>query len=104
QGEAPGVERDQRELETLPFTPEDVFARHADVVESDDAVLDGLEAHEAAAVDDFHARPRLLDDERGDLLARLAVDDGVRRPRHDDEEFGARPVGAPELLAVEDEV
>ncbi len=68
------------------------------------AVLDRLEPHEAASVNDLDARPRRLDDERGDLLAHLAVHDGIRRSRHHDEQFGARAVRAPQLLAVEDEI
>ena len=58
--EAPGVERDQRELESLPFAPENVLARDAHVREADDAVLDRLESHEAAAMHDLDAGPSSL--------------------------------------------
>ena len=92
-----GVERDERELQALALAPEEVLLRDADVREADDAVLDGLQAHEVAADDDLDAGPGPLDDERRDLL-RVGV------PRHDDEELGDRAVRAPELLAVEDVV
>ena len=53
---------------------------------------------------DLHARPVRLDDERRDLLARFAVfADCIRCARHHDEQLGSRPVGAPELLAIQDE-
>src|SRR4029079_691579 len=95
------VQRDKGELESLPFSPENAFTGDAHVREVNDAILDGLEAHEAAAMHDFDAGPRRLDDERRDLLARLSIDDGVGRCRHDDEQLGARSVRAPQLLAVQ---
>ena len=104
QRQTPCVERDERQLESFPFAPENVLARHAYVGEPDDAVLDRLEAHEPAPMHDFDARPRRLDDERRDLLARLAIHDGVRRARHHHEQLGARAIRAPQLLAVEDEL
>src|SRR5207249_5765588 len=70
--------------------------RHFHVAEPDDAVLDPLQTHEVAAVDDLDARPVALDDERRDLL-RVGV------ACHDDVELGDRPVGAPELLARSEE-
>ena len=55
-------------------------------------------------MNDLHARPARFDDERRDLLSRLAVlARGVGGARHDDEQFSAGPVGAPQLLAIENE-
>src|SRR6476620_10744785 len=99
--EPAGVEGGERELQSLPFAPENVLARHANVREANDTVLDRLEAHEPAAMCDLHARCIGFDDERGDLLPRLSMHDGIGRPRHDDEQLGARTVRAPELLAVD---
>jgi len=83
-------------LSPFPSSPIRFFARHPHVVETDDAVGERFEAHEAAAVLDLHARPVGLDDEAADLL-RLGV------ARHHDEQLGQRAVRAPELLAVQNE-
>jgi hypothetical protein len=56
-------------------------------------------------MDDFNTRRGSLDDERGDSFARASVlRRDIRRARHDHEQVGARPVGAPELLAVQQKV
>ena len=68
QGEPAGVERDQRELESLALAPEHVLHRHLHVGEPDDAVLERLEAHEVEPLHHLDAGPVGLDDERGDLL------------------------------------
>ena len=54
-------------------------------------------------MNDLDARHRCLDDERRDLLPSFAVNDLVRRSRHHHEQLGARSIGAPQLLAVDDE-
>src|SRR5262249_33706169 len=78
QRQTPGVERDERDLEALALLADQVLARHADVLEADDAVRERLEAHEAAAVLDLHTRRGGLHDEAADLL-RLGI------ARHHDE-------------------
>ena len=70
-----GVERRQRDAQTFAFGEQNIFARHADVRETDDAVVERPQAHEMAAVHDFDARPVHFHDERRDLVLRFAVDD-----------------------------
>ena len=96
QREPAGVQRDQRELETLAFAPEHVLRRHLHVGEPDDPVLQRLESHEVEPLHHLDAGPVRLDDERRDLLRTGA--------RHDHHQLGDGAVGAPELLAVQDVV
>ena len=104
QRETTSVQRNQRELEPLPFSPQNVLARNLHIRESNHAVLDRLEAHEPAAMHDLDAWPTGLDDERGNLFPRLSVHDGVWCACHHEEQLGARAIRAPELFAAENEV
>ena len=94
----PGVERGQRDLETLALLAEPVLDRHPHLVEAGDAVLDALQAHEVVAVLDRDARGVGLDDERGDAAAAAVV---LGHLRHHDEQLGDHAVGGPELDPVE---
>ncbi len=94
QRQAPGIERDQRQLESLALSPEHVLDRHLDVGEADDAVLQCPEAHEVEPLDDLHSGPVALHDERG-----YGVGTG---PGHHDVQFGDGAIGAPELFAIQD--
>ena len=100
-GQPSGVERDQRELETLPLAPQHVLVRNVEVLEADQRVADAAQPHELAAMDDLESRRVRLHDERRDLLFLLALDDLGRRARHHHDELGLRAVGAPQLLAVD---
>src|SRR5207249_11378778 len=100
--EPPGIESDQAQLQALAHLPQHVLVGDADVGEAHHTVVDRLQAHEVAAVLDFHARPRGLDDERRDLPFFLSVHDLGRRARDHDEQLRLRAVGAPQLLAVQD--
>src|SRR5437762_2551139 len=64
--ESPGVQRDERELETVTLFPQKVFLRDEDVLESDEHIADAAQSHELAAMCDFDARRVHLEDERGD--------------------------------------
>src|SRR5213592_4717111 len=99
--EPSGIERDQAQLQTLAHLPQHVLVGDADVGEAHHAVVDRLQAHEVAAVLDFHARPPGLDDERRDLPLFLSVHDLGRRARDHHEQLRLGAVGAPQLLAVQ---
>ena len=97
QGQAAGVEGDERQLEPLALAPEDVLHRHFHVGEADDAVFDRLESHEVEPLHHLHARAN-------SVSTMNAVIFFVPGPRHHHHQLGDRPVGAPQLLAVEDVV
>ena len=97
QGDAPGVQSGERDLQSFAFAAEDVFLWHTHVLETDDTVVEGAQAHEMAAVQHLDARPLGLDDEcrRGVwLLWRGGL-------RHHDDQAGLGAVCAPELVAIE---
>ncbi len=56
-GEPPGIEGDEGELESLALLPQDVLDRDFDVGESQDAVLDRAESHEMEPLHHLDARP-----------------------------------------------
>ena len=98
--QAPGVEGDQRQLEPEPLPPEEIPGGHPDVAEAEDAIRDRPHSHEVAHLAHLDPGPRSLDDEGADRV--LPPHPLARRgARHHDEEVGARPVGGPELLAIE---
>ena len=98
-----GVQRRQRDFQSLAFLRDHVFARHADVREFHDAVVKRAQSHETAAIRDLESGRIDIDNERGDLFALLAVDDLRRCPRHDHEHAGLDQVRAPKFFAVENE-
>ena len=113
--QAAGIQRDQRELESLPFLPQQVFFRNENVFESNENVADAAQSHELAAMGDLHSGRVRLQNECGDLFflfalydlrRRLlfflfALYDLRRRLRHHDDHFRLQAVCAPQLLAVE---
>ncbi len=92
--ETPVVEGGQSDFQAAPFLADEIFLRHLHVVEADDRVGQGAQAHEMAAMLDLDPFPIGLDHEGADLASFLAA-------RHDDEQFGQGAVGAPELLAAD---
>ncbi len=84
-------------LSPLPSPRDQVLGRHLDVLEAQQRVRDGAQAHEAAAVLEGHARRVALDHEGRDL-ARAGVHG------HDHQQLREGAVGAPQLAAVEDVV
>ena len=91
------------DTEAFAFGQQDIFARNADVVESNDGVVERMESHEAAAGHDFDARRVHFQNERRDLIALAAVDDFGWRLGHNDDDAGFDAVGTPEFLTVDDE-
>ena len=100
--QAASVQRDQRELESETFAPQQIFFGDEDVFEVDQYVADAAQTHELAAMLDGEAGRIRFDDERRDLFFLFAVDDLRRRPRHDHDDLGLGGVGAPQLLTVDD--
>ena len=104
QCQAPRVQRRKRDPQPFALGEQYVLARHADVGEANDAVIERPQSHEAAAMRDLHPRGVHLDDERRDLVFRLAVDHFRRRPGHDHDDAGFRAVGTPQFFAIQDEM
>ena len=72
QGQAAGVEGGEGDAQAFALGEQDVLARDADIGEADDAVVEGPEAHEMAAVRDLDAGRVHIHDEGGDAAALLA--------------------------------
>jgi uncharacterized protein YbaR (Trm112 family) len=100
QSDASGVQGSERDLQAATFTTDDVALRHHNVGETNDAIVERLQSHEAAAVHDLDSGPIILHHEGcrrvGFLLGGSAG--------HDHDERCAGAVGAPEFFAIEDEV
>ncbi|CAM4153165.1 hypothetical protein NOGI109294_26155 [Nocardiopsis gilva] len=99
QGQPPGVERGQRDLQALTLPADPVGRGHAHLVEPGHAVLQALQAHEPVAVLHGDALGVALHDERRDTAA---VSLALRDAGHDHEQVGDHAVGGPELDAVEE--
>ena len=98
QRQAAGVERGQGDLEPLALLADHVLLRHVDIGVPGLGVLDPAQPHELDARLDLHAVGVARDDERGDAApAALAA----RHLGHHHEDIGDRPVGRPQLAAVE---
>ena len=93
--QASRVESDQGQLQPATFRPQEILPGDAHLVETDDGVFDRVEPHEVAAVRHPDARPGGFHDERRDLP-------GIRMTRHDHQQLRHGPIGAPELLTVQD--
>jgi hypothetical protein len=91
------------QAESFAFGQEDILARHMDIGEANDAVIESSQSHETAAVSDFDSGPIHLDEESGNLVFGFARDHFGWRPGHDDDDSGFGAVGAPELFAIEQE-
>ena len=104
QCQAPRVQRRKRDPQPFALGEDYIFARHADIGEANDAVVQRPQSHEPAAMRDLHARRVHLDDERRDLVFRLAIHQFRRRPGHDDDDAGFGAVGAPQFFAVQHEM
>ncbi len=101
QGQPPGVEGGQGDLQAGALGADAVGGGDPDLVEAGDAVLDAAQAHEGVAVLDRDAGRVGLHDEGRDAAL---VPVGLRHARHHDKEVGDHAVGRPQLDAVEDVV
>ena len=79
QRQTAGVERRQGDLQAAANATDHVSGRDAHVLETDQAVFDAPQAHEAVAGEDGDTRANALPHERGDPSA-LAARSGARRP------------------------
>ena len=104
QRQAPRVQCRKRNSQPFALRQQNVLARHADIGEANDAVVERPQSHEPAAMRDFHTRRVHLDNERRDLVFRPAVDHFRRRPGHDHDDAGFRAVGTPQFFAIQDEM
>ena len=91
------VECHQCELQTFAFAQQQVLLRYLHIGESDDAILQGAQAHEMAASHHFHTLPAAFHDDCADLL-------GIVVAGHHHVEIGNGSVGAPELFAAQNVV
>ena len=100
QRQASGVQRDERELQSLALCPQQILAWHLHIGEAKDSVGESVEPHKGALAYGLDALPLGLHDQRGDRLAARSF--GRWRARHDYDDVGAWPVRRPQLLAVQD--
>ena len=95
QGQAPGVQRDERQFQSLALAQKDILFGDFNILKFYQAVLYGVQAHEFTAIGDLKTRRLRLDYERGYLLSFLPADDFGGGKRHDDDDVGYVAVGAP---------
>ena len=97
------VQGRKRNLQTLTFLGDHVFARHMDVCEFHDAVVKRAQPHEMTAIRDLESGRIDIDNKRCDLFAFAATDHFRRRAGHHHEDARLDQICAPEFLAIKNE-
>ena len=98
--QATSVQRSERNLQAHARLANNVLGRHLHVGESDKAIAQAAQTHEAATVNDFNAGGIRLDHERRNLLDLFAVLHQRRGLRHHHHQLGIGTIRTPQLRTV----